>query len=151
MCELLWSDPQPQCGRSMSKRGVGTQFGPDVTKRFLQKNKLDYVIRSHEVKHEGYEVAHDGKCITVFSAPNYWYVCYFIKIEHWQLMRLSNRRPVKAQASLRICAVMPEPSLFAHMKYGIRRRVQPKIRPVAPLDGCACAFEEQVYGGQKVP
>ena len=74
MCELLWSDPQPQCGRSQSKRGVGTQFGPDVTKRFLQKNKLDYIIRSHEVKNEGYEVAHDGKCVTVFSAPNYWYV-----------------------------------------------------------------------------
>ena len=72
MCELLWSDPQPQCGRSPSKRGVGCQFGPDVTKRFLQRNKLDYVIRSHEVKNEGYEVAHDGKCITVFSAPNYW-------------------------------------------------------------------------------
>ena len=72
MCELLWSDPQPRCGRSQSKRGVGTQFGPDVTKRFLQKNKLDYIIRSHEVKNEGYEIAHDGKCITVFSAPNYW-------------------------------------------------------------------------------
>ncbi|KAL3875067.1 hypothetical protein ACJMK2_038005 [Sinanodonta woodiana] len=72
MCELLWSDPQPQCGRSQSKRGVGTQFGPDVTKRFLQKNKLDYIIRSHEVKNDGYEVSHDGKCITVFSAPNYW-------------------------------------------------------------------------------
>jgi hypothetical protein len=26
------------------------------------------------VKNEGYEVAHDGKCITVFSAPNYWWV-----------------------------------------------------------------------------
>ena len=32
----------------------------------------DLVIRSHEVKQEGYEVAHRGKCITVFSAPNYW-------------------------------------------------------------------------------
>ena len=73
MCDLLWSDPQPQCGRSQSKRGVGTQFGPDITKKFLQKNKLDYVIRSHEVKNDGYEVAHDGKCVTVFSAPNYWY------------------------------------------------------------------------------
>lgn len=72
MCELLWSDPQPQCGRSPSKRGVGIQFGPDITKRFLQRNRLDYVIRSHEVKQDGYEVAHDGKCITVFSAPNYW-------------------------------------------------------------------------------
>lgn len=71
MCELLWSDPQPQNGRSPSKRGVGIQFGPDVTKAFLAHNKLDYIIRSHEVKDQGYEVAHDGKCITVFSAPNY--------------------------------------------------------------------------------
>ncbi|KAG8195712.1 hypothetical protein JTE90_002975 [Oedothorax gibbosus] len=71
MCELLWSDPQPQPGISPSKRGVGVQFGPDVTKKFLAKNKLDYVIRSHEVKADGYEVTHDGKCITVFSAPNY--------------------------------------------------------------------------------
>ncbi len=71
MCELLWSDPQPMPGRSPSKRGVGCQFGPDVTKRFLEHNGLDYVIRSHEVKDQGYEVNHDGKCITVFSAPNY--------------------------------------------------------------------------------
>lgn len=72
MCELLWSDPQPANGRAPSKRGVGCQFGPDVTKKFLELNKLDYVIRSHEVKNEGYQVDHDGKCITVFSAPNYW-------------------------------------------------------------------------------
>ncbi|KAH9643027.1 hypothetical protein HF086_013588, partial [Spodoptera exigua] len=74
MCELLWSDPQPMLGRAPSKRGVGCQFGPDVTNTFLQRNGLDYVIRSHEVKNDGYEIAHDGKCITVFSAPNYWYV-----------------------------------------------------------------------------
>ena len=106
MCDLLWSDPQPQVslpwavvgryglwagrtgwrgvdalscvspqnGRSVSKRGVSCQFGPDVTKAFLEENKLDYIIRSHEVKAEGYEVAHGGRCVTVFSAPNYWYV-----------------------------------------------------------------------------
>ncbi|XP_065715566.2 serine/threonine-protein phosphatase 5 isoform X1 [Patagioenas fasciata] len=71
MCDLLWSDPQPQKGRSLSKRGVSCQFGPDVTERFLARNQLDYIIRSHEVKAEGYEVTHGGKCVTVFSAPNY--------------------------------------------------------------------------------
>jgi hypothetical protein len=47
------------------------QFGPDVTQNFLNTNGMDYIVRSHEVKDEGYELAHDGKCITVFSAPNY--------------------------------------------------------------------------------
>ncbi|KAK7333599.1 hypothetical protein VNO80_30374 [Phaseolus coccineus] len=71
MCEILWSDPQPLPGRGPSKRGVGLSFGPDVTKEFLQENNLDLIVRSHEVKDEGYEVEHDGKLITVFSAPNY--------------------------------------------------------------------------------
>lgn len=71
MCDLLWSDPQFSTGRSASKRGVGVQFGPDITNSFLERNKLKFVIRSHEVKDDGYEVSHDGKCITVFSAPNY--------------------------------------------------------------------------------
>ncbi|KAG9153906.1 hypothetical protein Leryth_006014 [Lithospermum erythrorhizon] len=71
MCELLWSDPQFLPGRGASKRGVGVSFGGDVTKKFLQENDLDLVVRSHEVKDEGYEIAHDGKLITVFSAPNY--------------------------------------------------------------------------------
>ncbi|KAG2615776.1 serine/threonine-protein phosphatase 5-like [Panicum virgatum] len=71
MCELLWSDPQPQLGRGPSKRGVALSFGADVTKKFLQENNLDLIVRSHEVKDEGYEIEHDGKLITVFSAPNY--------------------------------------------------------------------------------
>eukprot|EP00009_Paramoeba_aestuarina_P002413 CAMPEP_0201508452 /NCGR_PEP_ID=MMETSP0161_2-20130828/1822_1 /ASSEMBLY_ACC=CAM_ASM_000251 /TAXON_ID=180227 /ORGANISM="Neoparamoeba aestuarina, Strain SoJaBio B1-5/56/2" /LENGTH=491 /DNA_ID=CAMNT_0047903127 /DNA_START=77 /DNA_END=1548 /DNA_ORIENTATION=- len=71
MAEMLWSDPQPFSGRSPSKRGIGLSFGPDVTKNFLKKNNLELIIRSHEVKPEGYEINHDGKCITVFSAPNY--------------------------------------------------------------------------------
>uniref|UniRef100_A0A1J3HMB1 Serine/threonine-protein phosphatase 5 n=1 Tax=Noccaea caerulescens TaxID=107243 RepID=A0A1J3HMB1_NOCCA len=71
MCELLWSDPQPLPGRGPSKRGVGLSFGGDVTKRFLDDNNLELLVRSHEVKDEGYEVDHDGKLITVFSAPNY--------------------------------------------------------------------------------
>ena len=68
-----------------------------------------------------------------------------------EIWNLSHMRPAKAQASLRVCAVSSEPSLFAHMNYGSRRRVRPKIRDLAPLDGCACIFEEWIYGGQKVP
>ena len=71
MSELLWSDPCKENGRQPSKRGVGMSFGPDVTKKFLDENKLNLLIRSHEVKMEGYEVEADGKVITIFSAPNY--------------------------------------------------------------------------------
>jgi len=71
MCELLWSDPMPANGRVVSKRGIAIAFGPDVTRSFCAYNNLDYIIRSHEVKQLGYEVAHDDMCITVFSAPNY--------------------------------------------------------------------------------
>ena len=53
------------------------------------------------------------------------YLTYYFHLS--QLMRLwylSHRRPAKAQASLRIRAVSPEPSLFAHMKYGSRGNVK---------------------------
>ncbi|KAI9006921.1 Serine/threonine-protein phosphatase 5 [Hyaloraphidium curvatum] len=71
MADLLWADPQPMPGRGPSKRGVGLQFGPDVTSDFLKRNNLELLIRSHEVKEAGYEIEHGKKCVTVFSAPNY--------------------------------------------------------------------------------
>lgn len=71
MCDLLWSDPQDLNGRCPSKRGVGCQFGPDISKAWCEANGIEYVIRSHEVKPKGYEKHHDGRVYTVFSAPNY--------------------------------------------------------------------------------
>mmetsp|Transcript_11030 Transcript_11030/g.19937 ORF Transcript_11030/g.19937 Transcript_11030/m.19937 type:complete len:546 (-) Transcript_11030:1220-2857(-) len=71
MAEMLWSDPQKELGWGASKRGIGVAFGPDVTHRFLELNSLDLIVRSHEMKDEGYEVEADGKLITIFSAPNY--------------------------------------------------------------------------------
>ena len=71
MCDILWSDPQKQDGRSPSKRGVGVAFGPDVTHRFLRDNNLQMLVRSHEVRDEGYEIEHNGQLVTIFSAPNY--------------------------------------------------------------------------------
>jgi serine/threonine-protein phosphatase 5 len=69
--ELIWTDPQFQEGRSLSKRGIGMQFGPDITRSFCDRNKLKGVIRSHEVRQNGYEWEHHGLLCTVFSAPNY--------------------------------------------------------------------------------
>jgi len=71
MSDLLWSDPHPLPGKIPSKRGVGFSFGPDYTADFLSKNNLQLLIRSHEMQEEGYTIDHNGKCITVFSAPNY--------------------------------------------------------------------------------
>ena len=40
MCDLLWADPSLIPGRQPSKRGVSMAFGPDVSKAFLENNKL---------------------------------------------------------------------------------------------------------------
>mmetsp|Transcript_24751 Transcript_24751/g.21936 ORF Transcript_24751/g.21936 Transcript_24751/m.21936 type:complete len:330 (-) Transcript_24751:183-1172(-) len=71
MCEMLWSDPHKSNGRHPSKRGVGCAFGPDVAHKFLDDNGLDLLVRSHEMKQNGYEEEADGRVITIFSAPNY--------------------------------------------------------------------------------
>lgn len=71
MVELLWSDPQAAPGRNPSKRGVGLGFGPDITKAWCELNGVTAVLRSHEVRMGGYEEEHEGRCCTIFSAPNY--------------------------------------------------------------------------------
>lgn len=71
MCDLLWADPSPLDGKHASKRGISIEFGPDVSKRFLQDNNLELLVRSHQTKDEGYEIERGDQVITVFSAPNY--------------------------------------------------------------------------------
>ena len=71
MCELLWNDPHDLNGTMPSQRGAGVYFGPDITEKFLRENNLKLLIRSHEVRNEGYSIEVGGQTITVFSAPNY--------------------------------------------------------------------------------
>jgi len=72
--DLLWADPRDKT-RQSERGGDIVTFGPDVTQRFLKKNGLSLLIRSHEVKDEGYEWQHDRQCLTVFSAPLYCDSC----------------------------------------------------------------------------
>ena len=52
---------------------------------------------------------------------------------------LSPMRAAKVQASLRIRAVSPEPSLPAHTRTESRGTFRQKARSLAPLNGWACA------------
>ena len=54
---------------------------------------------------------------------------------------LSLMRAAKVQASLRIRAVSPEPSLLAHTSSESRGTFRQKARSLAPLNGWACAVE----------
>ncbi len=66
-------------------RGVSYYYGWGALESFLEANELVAVVRAHEVQIEGFEEMWFGinkkagntrtipPCITVFSAPNYWY------------------------------------------------------------------------------
>ena len=76
VAELLWADPIGGAGtswppnRSRNLPG-GYMFNEGTTQRFLNKNGLHFMVRSHQVAARGYESQFGGLVHTVFSAPNY--------------------------------------------------------------------------------
>lgn len=75
ICDLLWSDPDEKQGWGISPRGAGSFFGPDITKQFCNFNKLELILRAHQLVMEGYNMTHEDSVCTLFSAPNYCYRC----------------------------------------------------------------------------
>ena len=73
------------------------------------------------------------KCKTFFSSQ------IMSKIDHLghikRIWYLSPMRAAKVQASLRICAVSPEPPLLAHTGSESRGTFRQKARSLAPLNG----------------
>ena len=82
-------------------------------------------------------------------APEDQWCCYqpFLHCCAWHLGRakqicyLSPMRAAKVQASLRIRAVSPEPSLLAHTNSESRGTFRQKARSLASLNGWACAVK----------
>ena len=73
------------------------------------------------------------------------YVCFKQYTDHTgrakRIWYLSPMRAAKVQASLRIRAVSPEPSLLAHTSSESRGTFRQKARSLAPLNGWACAVK----------
>ena len=58
LADLLWSDPDTtRDGFGLSQRGAGYTFGGDVVKKFLQTNKVDRIVRAHQLCMHGYQVS----------------------------------------------------------------------------------------------
>jgi serine/threonine-protein phosphatase 2A catalytic subunit len=88
---LLWSDPSENTGRfARNERGCGFAFGASVCTEFCDANQIDFICRAHQVAMEGYYWSHNGRCLTVFSAPNYCGVnnnlaAYLVVDSKWNL------------------------------------------------------------------
>jgi Ca2+-binding EF-hand superfamily protein len=71
---MLWSDPQDEDGIKPNHRGTGIVFGPDISREFLKRYNLKYLIRSHQPVEKGVQTQACGdNCfvVTVFSTANY--------------------------------------------------------------------------------
>lgn len=73
MRDLLWSDPKASKGWEENKRGAGINYGPDIVQKFMTKNKLALIVRSHECVPRGFDWPYQdqGMLVTLFSASNY--------------------------------------------------------------------------------
>jgi diadenosine tetraphosphatase ApaH/serine/threonine PP2A family protein phosphatase len=71
--QLLWNDPRDMIrGFAPNMRGGGSKvFGADVTEKFLRRNKLQLIVRGHEVFEHGYHEYHNGLVLSLFSCRSY--------------------------------------------------------------------------------
>ena len=71
---VLWNDPMEDEGTCANDvRSIGRFFGPDVAGRFLRREALGLIVRSHEQVQAGVHWPYGAgrHLVTVFSASNY--------------------------------------------------------------------------------
>ncbi|KAJ3449464.1 serine/threonine-protein phosphatase pp2a-related [Anaeramoeba flamelloides] len=112
--DLVWSDPSNETTDfTVSIRGSGFLFGKNPTERFLHKNNLDVIFRSHFTEPEGHKwwfkneskkKSYEGLLCTIWTAPNYNYKVknkgHYLKIkendqqlDRWIIVEKSKRDP----------------------------------------------------------
>lgn len=73
---ILWGDPTDEIDTfETSQRGAGYLYGKQAVDDFLRSVGCEYLVRSHQLVSKGFEEKFGGRCITVWSAPNYCYKC----------------------------------------------------------------------------
>ena len=76
LADLAWSDPEEELeGWEESPRGAGFLFGRDVLETWNRSNKLELLVRGHQMVEDGFFWHHARQTLTLFSAPNYMYRC----------------------------------------------------------------------------
>eukprot|EP00792_Barthelona_sp_PAP020_P005403 TRINITY_DN2636_c0_g1_i1.p1 TRINITY_DN2636_c0_g1~~TRINITY_DN2636_c0_g1_i1.p1 ORF type:complete len:385 (+),score=100.24 TRINITY_DN2636_c0_g1_i1:82-1236(+) len=66
---LVWADPM--VSNSIACRILGVRWPFEHTAKFLSKNDLSLIIRSHQYKDTGFAADHNERVLTLFSAPQY--------------------------------------------------------------------------------
>jgi len=74
IADLVWSDPDPDIA-SYKAKDIGYHFGGEAVSKFLNENKLNHIVRSHQLCMDGYQVLFSYELATIWSAPNYGYRC----------------------------------------------------------------------------
>ncbi|MFX0071039.1 MAG: metallophosphoesterase [Candidatus Hermodarchaeota archaeon] len=71
--QLVWNDPSERMNDfKNSSRGSGIKrFGKDVLDEFVDRNKLNLIIRAHEKFKNGYKKYFNEKLISIFSSQSY--------------------------------------------------------------------------------
>ncbi|UYP44943.1 hypothetical protein NEF87_001228 [Candidatus Lokiarchaeum ossiferum] len=73
--QILWSDPAAELPPGMyflpSPRGAGFTFGEEIFNRFCEINKVDRVVRGHEVYLDGHREYFQDRLFSIFSCSQY--------------------------------------------------------------------------------
>jgi diadenosine tetraphosphatase ApaH/serine/threonine PP2A family protein phosphatase len=73
LCDIIWSDPDEIEGWRPSERGAGYLFGIYPTREFCHNNRINLIMRAHQLVMEGHTFNCENAVLTVWSAPNYMY------------------------------------------------------------------------------